>query len=139
MAAALSLAGCSVFDSGADSLGISKRGSPNQPTRLAELQGVANAANEEELLGDLEISDIRGSDFGFGPWMICLRGSRAIGPSYFAVFFKNEDYQGVRLSVMSEDCEHQTYSPTGPLPAPKIDVKRPSTKDGFPTSDGPIR
>lgn len=135
---AVALAGCSVFDTNADSVGVSKYVMPNQPTRLAELQGVANAVKEEKLFGDIEISSLHSSDFGPGPWMICLLGSRATGPSYFAVFFKDEDYQGVRPSVMSEDCEHQTYSSTGPLPAPKIGA-RPGTNSGFPNASGQIR
>jgi hypothetical protein len=89
---------------------------PNPPTRPAELSGVAKAAKEEGLKGALEISDLRASDFGPGRWMICLRGERDSKLAYFGVYFENEDYKGVRLSVIGEGCENATYAPTGPLP-----------------------
>jgi hypothetical protein len=135
--AAAGLAGCSsLFDPSNVPGPPSDYVPPNQPTRAAELQGIANAAKEEKLLGEVEISPFRESDFGPGRWVACMRGSRIDGPAFFAVFFENESYKGVRLPVMTEDCEHQSYSPTGPLPLPKIDVKSPTAaKGGSPFDD----
>jgi hypothetical protein len=114
---AFGLVGCSLMDSGEP--GPDNPGRyipPNPPTRPAELNGVVKASKEEKLIGALEISELRNSDFGPGRWMICLRGERDSKPAYFGVYFENEDYKGVRLSVIGEDCEHATYVPTGPLP-----------------------
>jgi len=133
VATAIGLSGCSLMDFN-DPV---KYEQPNPPTRLAELRGVGKAAKEEGLTGDLQISDFRTSDFGPGRWMICLRGTRASQPTYFAVFFKNEDYKGVRLSVIGEACEVQSYSPTGPLPAEEPDEKKetPQTASPAPKAD----
>ena len=117
VAAALALAGCSLMSLGTQGQDEpTKYVPPNPPRRPAELQGVAKAAKEEGLTGGLEISDLHTSDFGPGRWMICLRGERNSKPAYFGVYFDNEDYKGVRQSVIGEDCEHATYVPTGSLP-----------------------
>jgi|SRR5690242_17501766 hypothetical protein len=120
---AAGLAGCSLYDSNAELSGPVAYVPPNPPTRPALLQGLAKAAKEEGLTGELQIADLRAVDFGPGRWMICLVGLRASRPVYFAVFFENEDYKAVRLSVIGEKCEQQSYSPTGPLPAIKGDEK----------------
>jgi hypothetical protein len=115
--AAIGLTGCSLMDSNAEFSDRVKYIPPNPPTRPVELLGVAKAAKEEKLTGDLEISDLRNSDFGPGRWMICLRGLRDSQPTYFGVYFENEDYKGVRQSVIGDRCEQESYSPTGPLPS----------------------
>jgi len=121
--AALTLAGCSLVNAEMQEPDPVKYVPPNPPTRPAELQGIVKAVKEEALTGSVEISDLRTSDFGPGRWMICLRGERASKSTYFAVFFENEDYKGVRLSVIGEHCEQADYIPTGPLPAIKTEQK----------------
>ena len=61
----------------------------------------------------LERSDLRPTDHGPGSFMLCIRGveskySRVVA---YAVFFDNDDYKGLRLSVILDDCEKQDYRP----------------------------
>lgn len=116
IAAALALAGCSVLGSDSSSPPPAYV-PPSAPSPQAQLKGVANAAKVEKLTGVLEISDLRPSDVGPGRWMICLRGWRDSKPTYFSVFFNDETYKDVRLSIIREQCELQSYRPTGPLPS----------------------
>jgi hypothetical protein len=69
---------------------------PSAPTLAAAREGIKKAAMEEKLTGFIEMSDLRQSDHG---------------PGRFAVFFDNDDYKGVRMSVMIDDCEKQDYRP----------------------------
>lgn len=116
IAAALALAGCSVLGSSDNSSPPPTYVPPSPPSLQVQLKGVASAAKAEKLTGELEISDLRPSDIGPGRWMICLRGWRDSKPAYFSLFF-NETYNDVRLSIIHEQCEIQSYRPTGPLPS----------------------
>lgn len=116
VAAAFILSGCALSNSDV-SVPAATYVAPSPPSPQAQLKGVAAAAKEEKLAaGDLEISDPQSSNFGPGRWMICMRGTRDSKPTYFSVFFDNEDYKTVRLSIISEDCARQSYRPTGLLP-----------------------
>ena len=115
VAAAFTLTGCSLPNSDV-SVAAAPYVSPSPPSPQAQLKGVAAAAKEEKLAGALEISNPQTSNFGPGRWMICMRGTRDSKLAYFAVFFDNEDYKAVRLSIVNEDCERQSFRPTGPLP-----------------------
>jgi hypothetical protein len=85
---------------------------PSAPSPAAQLRGAKSAAQEEKLTSAVEISDLRASDHGFGRYLICMRGVRGSGPvSYYSVFFDNDTYQGVRVSVTYESCERQSYRP----------------------------
>jgi hypothetical protein len=68
---------------------------------------------EEKLAGFIEMSDMRQSDHGPGRFALCIRSAEsASGPRRtYAVFFDNDDYKGVRMSVMIDDCEKQDYRP----------------------------
>jgi hypothetical protein len=58
-------------------------------------------------------ADLRQSDHGPGRFLECMRGAESefsLRRTY-AVFFDNEDYKGVRMSVMIDDCEKQDYRP----------------------------
>ena len=106
---------------------------PNQPSLEAQLRGIAKAAKDEKLSGALEISDLRTSDFGPGRYMMCVRGARASGPvDFYAVFFQDDEYKGVRLSVITEHCEHQSFRPSGPLP-PVVEVGADASPTPTPT------
>jgi hypothetical protein len=113
VAAAFTLSGCSLPNSDV-SVPAATYVSPSPPSPQAQRKGVAAAAKEEKLAGELEISDPQTSNFGPGRWVICMRGTRDSKPIYFSVFFDNEDYKAVRLSVMSEQCERQSFRPAGP-------------------------
>jgi hypothetical protein len=86
---------------------------PSAPTLAAVREGVKKAAVEEKLTGLIEMSDLRESDHGPGRFVLCIRGAEsASGPRpAYAVFFDNDDYKGVRMSVMIDDCEKQDYRP----------------------------
>jgi hypothetical protein len=74
---------------------------PSAPTLAAVREGIKKAATEEKLTGFIEMSDLRQTDPGPGRFVLCIRGAElASGPSRtYAVFFENEDYKGVRMSV----------------------------------------
>jgi hypothetical protein len=86
---------------------------PSPPTLAAVRVGIKVAATEEKLTGFIEMSDLRQSDHGLGRFVLCMRGAISeFGPRRtYAVFFENEAYQGVRMSVMIDDCEKQDYRP----------------------------
>jgi len=108
--ACLALAGCSVMAS--DLTDPPPYVPPQPPSLKAQAAGIKQAAQEEKLSGRLEVSDVRLSNFGPGRYMICLRGARASGSAgYYTVFFENEAYKGVRLSVIAEACERQSFRP----------------------------
>jgi len=79
----------------------------------ATREGARKAVAEEKLTGLIEISEVRESDHGPGRFIVCLRGAeQASSPRRtYAVFFDDEIYKGVRLSVMVDDCEKRDFRP----------------------------
>jgi hypothetical protein len=97
------------------------------------LKGAYQAVSEEKLTGFIEVSEVReGKSLGPGEYLLCLRGA----PSPFtprrtyAVFFDNDEYKGVRLSVILDECEKQAFSPLPPKPPSKDDKDEPESKSG---------
>ena len=86
---------------------------PSAPTLAAIREGIKKAVAEEKLTGFIEMSDLRQSDHGPGRFELCIRGTRSESSPRrtYAVFFSNDDYKGVRMSVMIDDCEKQDYRP----------------------------
>jgi hypothetical protein len=86
---------------------------PSAPSPAATREGAKKAVAEEKLTGLIEMSELRESDHGPGRFVVCLRGAeQAFGPRRtYAVFFDDEIYKGVRLSVMVDDCEKQEFRP----------------------------
>ena len=86
---------------------------PSAPTLSAVREGIKKASMEEKLTGVIEMSDLRQSDHGPGRFVLCIRGTGSASgpPRTYAVFFDDEDYKGVRMSVMIDDCEKQDYRP----------------------------
>lgn len=115
IALTLALGGCSVLGSDFGS-SPAQYVPPSPPSLDAQLKGIAKAAEEEKLVGALEMSEPRTSDFGPGRWTICLLGSNPSRRAYYTVFFDDDHYKGVRLSVIDENCERQSFRSTGPLP-----------------------
>jgi hypothetical protein len=102
---------------------------PLPPSPKAEYDGANLAAFEAKLTGSVESSDVRESDHGPGRYVVCLRGSNSpFGPRRtYAAFFENDDYKGVRSSVMIDDCEKQSFHPFAYDPA-KIDKDKDKSK-----------
>jgi hypothetical protein len=103
---------------------------PSMPSTAAVSKGIAAAASEEKITAPIEMSELRETDHGPGRFYLCIRGSDSASSAirYYAVFFNNDDYKGVRVSVILDDCEKQVFSPyvaaiapppaTPPSPAP---------------------
>jgi len=75
---------------------------PSMPTVACRKQGIAQTVTEEKITGSIEMSDLRESDHGPGRFVLCIRG---IEPKYsrlttYAVFFDNDDLQGIADAVM---------------------------------------
>ena len=107
---------------------------PTYATQLSKArEGAKFAANEEKLVGPVEISGVREAHpLGKGPYILCIRGdnSRA-GVRTYAVFFKGNDYVSSRMSVILDSCETQTFTSLGIGPFPG--VKPPPGADQPPT------
>jgi hypothetical protein len=86
---------------------------PSMPSMTAANEGVRKAAAEAKLIDAVEISDMRQTDHGPGRFFLCMRGveSKYRRVRTYAVFFENDDYKGLRMSVILDDCERQEYRP----------------------------
>jgi hypothetical protein len=85
---------------------------PGAPSSVAKTQGLRKAIAEEKLSGKVEVSNVRMSDRGWGRYMVCLKGRRDKQASgYYSVFFDNDDYKGVRESVIYDFCAQQSFRP----------------------------
>jgi hypothetical protein len=84
------------------------------PEPAKAIEGAKKAAAEEKLVGSLEISAIREAyPLGPGPYVLCIRGAvsaKEVRRTY-AVFFKNNDYVGARISVIIDHCESEAFTP----------------------------
>jgi hypothetical protein len=97
---------------------------PSMPTTEAAGKGIKQAATEAHLLDPIEMSDLRHTDHGPGAFILCIRGveSKYRRVVTYAVFFDNNDYKGLRLPVMIDDCEKQDYRPFVPVEGPEKSV-----------------
>jgi hypothetical protein len=88
------------------------------PEPSKALDGAKRGANEEKLIGPVEMSEVRQADpLGPGPYMFCIRGANpTVGTRTYAVFFKNNDYVASRMSIMLDHCETQAFMPMGSAP-----------------------
>jgi hypothetical protein len=101
---------------------------PSPPTEKAILAIIQGVAAEAKLGAPLQISDVRLADRGPGRYFICLRGTNAQPDErqrYYAVFFDNDIYKGSRLSVITEQCEIQTFNPV-PAATPMLPASSPT-------------
>jgi hypothetical protein len=102
---------------------------PSMPSTAAVTKGIATAAGEEKVTAPIEMSELHETDHGPGRFYLCVRGrDSASSPiRYYAVFFDNDDYTGVRLSVILEDCEKQAFRPyVGAIAAPPATPPSPT-------------
>jgi hypothetical protein len=93
------------------------------PDRETATKTAKTASNEEKLVGSVEVSAVREAHpVSPGPYILCIRGAESATARHrtYAVFFKNNDYVGARMSVMIDSCEKQPFTPlgTGPFPSP---------------------
>lgn len=102
----LTLAACSF---GVDSTYVP----PSMPTTEAAAKGIKQAVAEAKLTEPIEISDFRETDHGPGRFIVCMRGveSQYHRIVTYAAFFENDEYKGLRLPVILDDCEKQNYRP----------------------------
>src|ERR1035438_9829707 len=86
---------------------------PSMPTMEAQGRGIKQAAADAKLTEPIEMSDLRQTDHGPGRYLLCIRGveSKYKRVVTYAVFFDNDDYKGLRLPVILDDCEKQEYRP----------------------------
>jgi hypothetical protein len=91
---------------------------PSAPSPAKALAGARQAAEEEKLVGLIEVSDVRETDPPLGPgrYVLCLRGANKDSEirRTYAVFFDNDDYKDVRISVILDHCEKQAFTPLPP-------------------------
>lgn len=127
LAICTTLAGCSVFAD--DPYSVAKYVPPSPPSPEAQVKGLQRAISDELLVGPVEISDIQSAtNGGPGAFLICFAGYRkdtSKGIGYYSAFFENENFKGVRPSIILDLCERQSYRPanfsTAPLPKPVSD------------------
>ena len=86
---------------------------PSMPTMEAAGKGIKQAAAEAKLSEPIEMSDLHQTDHGPGRYLLCIRGveSKYKRVVTYAVFFDNNDYKGLRLPVILDDCEKPNYRP----------------------------
>ena len=83
---------------------------PGAPSMSATIAGLKKAIAEEKLKDEVEVSDVRVADRGPGRYMVCLRGHRdRETPTYYSVFFDNDEYKGVRESAIADVCAQQPF------------------------------
>jgi hypothetical protein len=114
------VAGCSI--AAEDNYSLPKYVPPSAPTPEAQVKGLQRAITDEQLVGPVQISDVRpATNGGPGAYLICFAGYRkdpGKGIGYYAAFFNNEDFKSVRPSVIRDLCESQSYRPAGFSTAP---------------------
>jgi hypothetical protein len=96
---------------------------PSMPTAEALRNVIKQAATEAKLIAPIEISDLRPNDRGVGHFMLCMRGvSNDYRTGTYAVFFDDNVYKALRLPVIADGCEKQTYHPV-PVEEPTKSVR----------------
>jgi hypothetical protein len=85
---------------------------PSMPIPTALVAAVKQAAAVAHLAAPLEMSDLRPTDHGPGHFVVCIRGvSNDSRTGFYAVFFDNNAYMGLRLPTILDGCENQSYHP----------------------------
>ena len=103
---------------------------PSMPTEQVLSKGITQAVADAKLIGTIEVSDVRPTDHGPGPFMLCIRGvSNDSRTGTYAVFFDDKADKGLRLPAILEGCEKQNYHPFVPVAEPKKpDPAKPTGK-----------
>ena len=98
-----------------------------EPSKATE--GAKRGANDEKLVGPVEVSAVRQANgIAPGPYILCVRGNNpTVGLRTYSVFFKNNDYVSSRMSVITDSCETQTFVQLGSAPFPVVKPILPPT------------
>jgi hypothetical protein len=89
---------------------------PSMPSAEALSKGIKQAVTDAKLTGTIEMSDVRPTDRGPGPFVLCIRGvSNDSRTGTYAVFFDDKDYKGLRLPTGLDGCEKQNDRPFIPV------------------------
>ena len=102
------LAACSAV---MDDLPRTTEPAPYISTVISDLK---KAAGTEQMADPLEVAGpIAANPISSAPWIICLRSvaSERARRLVYSVFFKSGKYDSVRLSVIVDGCEAQTFTP----------------------------
>jgi hypothetical protein len=116
------LAACSAV---MDDLPQMTESAPYVSTVISDLK---KAAETEKMADPLEVAGpIAANPISSAPWIICLRSvaSEEARRLVYSVFFKNGKYDSVRLSVIVDRCEAQTFTPLS-----DIKIGRPPAVSG---------
>ncbi|WP_245502297.1 hypothetical protein [Bradyrhizobium betae] len=86
---------------------------PRAPSTKAVQEGVKKGAAEAKLTGELETTAVRPTDHGPGSYFVCLRqrGPSAGRRPAYSVFFDDDAYKGLQISVILDACEAQPWVP----------------------------
>jgi hypothetical protein len=84
------------------------------PFLSTSILDLKKAAAEAKLAEPLEVAGpIEAHPISSAPWIICLRSGASEQSSrrVYSVFFKDSRYDSMRLSVIVDRCEEQTFVP----------------------------
>ena len=85
---------------------------PGIPHTAALQVIVERAVTEAKLPPPIEVSAMRAAHpISPGEWMICLQSSAPDQSRRYAVFMRNNEMVAVRLAVLIDECNHQSYQP----------------------------
>lgn len=118
------LSGCSSTPSSLEPVYVAA----SPPTEKAIATGVSALVGQAKLVSPVEISGVRPNDRGPGSYFVCVR---EVNPPpdkprrYYSTFFDNDTSKGSRQSVITDQCELQTY---GPAPAAAPVAPPPAAK-----------
>jgi hypothetical protein len=112
---------------------------PSPSTQKALVEGLRKAISEEKIAAPdqkiaapIEISALRKVEYGgLGRYFVCMRELNPTSERHFvySVFYDNDDYKGVRQSVIMEHCEAETFTRIDVPPSPSSSPS-PSPKSG---------
>jgi hypothetical protein len=96
---------------------------PSMPTAQILSKGITQAVTDAKLISPIEVSDVRPTDHGPGPFILCVRGvSNDSRTGIYSVFFDDKAYKGLRLPAILDGCEKQSYRPFVPVVEPQKGV-----------------
>lgn len=115
-AAALMLAGCSIFDPPGPPVSGLEPGPQADYVKLVAAFGTVRSLRAKAAYAPFEISGLRPAVAPqLGEWVTCLRTSEAGRPVHFAVLMMGRTVRDVRMAVTIDRCEQEQFLPLPPL------------------------